>query len=76
MRVGETGKDIIRDGNAHPSAQKCVCIRGHFEEYFYVDNGNLTHAIDMVPWGSAEHRSGSIAQLEVLKCVKYWALFR
>jgi len=33
------------------SSETCVCIRGHFEEYIYDDNGNLTDTIDMVPGG-------------------------
>ena len=33
------------------SNETCVCIRGHFEEYFYDENGNLTDTIDMVPGG-------------------------
>lgn len=33
------------------SSETCVCVRGHFEEYFYDDNGNLTDTIDMVPGG-------------------------
>lgn len=33
------------------SSETCVCIRGHFEEYFYDDKGNLTDTIDMVPSG-------------------------
>ena len=33
------------------SSETCVCIRGHFEEYFYDDKGNLTDTIDMVPGG-------------------------
>ena len=33
------------------SSETCVCIRGHFEELFYDENGNLTHTIDMVPGG-------------------------
>ena len=33
------------------SSETCVCIRGHFEEYFYDENGNLTETIDMVPRG-------------------------
>ena len=24
------------------TSETCVCIRGHFEEYFYDDDGNLT----------------------------------
>ena len=33
------------------SSETCVCIRGHFEEYFYDEEGNLTETIDMVPGG-------------------------
>ena len=33
------------------SSETCVCIRGHFEEYFYDKNGNLIETIDMVPRG-------------------------
>lgn len=33
------------------SSETCVCIRGHFVEYFYDDDGNLTDTIDMVPGG-------------------------
>jgi cupin fold WbuC family metalloprotein len=31
------------------SSETCICIRGHFEEYFYDDKGRLTETIDMVP---------------------------
>ena len=33
------------------TSETCICIRGHFEEYFYDGNGNLTDTIDMVPGG-------------------------
>lgn len=33
------------------SSETCVCVRGHFEEYFYDEEGNLTDTIDMVPGG-------------------------
>lgn len=33
------------------SSETCICIRGHFEEYFYDENGNQTETIDMVPGG-------------------------
>ena len=33
------------------TSETCVCIRGHFEEYFYDENCNLTDTIDMVPGG-------------------------
>ena len=33
------------------SSETCICIRGHFEEYLYDENGNLTETIDMVPGG-------------------------
>lgn len=31
------------------TSETCICIRGHFEEYFYDNQGNLTDTIDMVP---------------------------
>lgn len=34
------------------SSETCVCIRGHFEEYFYDENGVLTDTIDMLPGGT------------------------
>ena len=33
------------------SSETCICFRGHFEEYFYDEQGNLTDTIDMVPGG-------------------------
>jgi len=33
------------------TSETCVCVRGHFEEYFYDEKGNLTDTIDMVPGG-------------------------
>lgn len=33
------------------SSETCVCIRGHFEEFFYDESGNLTETIDMVSEG-------------------------
>lgn len=33
------------------SSETCICVRGHFEEYFYDENGDLTDTIDMVPGG-------------------------
>ena len=35
----------------HGSSETCVCIRGHFEEYFYDTEGRLTETVDMVPGG-------------------------
>jgi len=34
------------------SSETVVCLRGHFEEYFYDGDGNLTDTIDMVPGGT------------------------
>ena len=34
------------------SSETCVCVRGHFEEYFYDEDGKLTDTIDMVPGGN------------------------
>lgn len=33
------------------SSETVVCLRGHFEEYFYDDSGVLTATIDMLPGG-------------------------
>ncbi len=33
------------------SSETVVCIRGHFEEYYYDENGVLIKTIDMVPGG-------------------------
>ena len=33
------------------TSETCVCIRGHFEEYFYDSEGRLTDTIDRVPGG-------------------------
>ena len=33
------------------SSETCICIRGHFEEYFYDEHGSLIDTIDMVPGG-------------------------
>ena len=33
------------------SSETCICIRGHFEEYFYDAEGRLTEVVDMVPGG-------------------------
>ena len=33
------------------SSESVVCIRGHFEEYFYDSSGQLTETVDMVPGG-------------------------
>ena len=33
------------------TSETCVCIRGHFEEYFYDAEGRLTDTIDMVAGG-------------------------
>ena len=50
------------------SSETCVCIRGHFEEYFYDENGYLTDTIDMVPCGvSLNIEKG---QWHSLKCLE------
>ena len=36
----------------HGSSETVVCIRGHFEEYFYDENGQLIETVDMVPGGT------------------------
>lgn len=34
------------------TSETVVCLRGHFVEYFYDADGNLTDTIDMVPGGT------------------------
>jgi cupin fold WbuC family metalloprotein len=34
------------------SSETVVCLRGHFEEYFFDAEGRLTNTIDMVPGGT------------------------
>lgn len=34
------------------TSETCVCLRGHFEEFFYDENGSLADTIDMVPGGT------------------------
>ena len=34
------------------SSETVVCVRGHFEEYFYDEEGRLSETIDMNPGGS------------------------
>ena len=34
------------------SSETCVCVRGHFEEYFYDSEGRLTETVDMRPGGT------------------------
>lgn len=34
------------------TSETVVCLRGHFEEYFYDEEGWLTDTIDMVPDGT------------------------
>ena len=33
------------------SSETVICLRGHFEEFFYDANGNLTDTFDMRPGG-------------------------
>ncbi len=33
------------------SNETAICIRGHYQEYFYDDNGVLIETIDMIPGG-------------------------
>lgn len=33
------------------TSEVVICVRGHFEEYLYDDNGVLTKKVDMVPGG-------------------------
>lgn len=33
------------------SSETCLCVRGHFIEYFYDEKGNVTDTFDMLPGG-------------------------
>lgn len=50
------------------SSETCICIRGHFEEYFYDSEGRLTDTIDMVPGGVALNIEKG--QWHSLKCLE------
>ena len=50
------------------TSETCVCIRGHFEEYFYDSEGRLTDTIDMVPGGTVLNID--TGQLHSLKCLE------
>ncbi len=50
------------------TSETCVCVRGHFEEYFYDENGNLTDTIDMVPGGVVLNIEAG--QWHSLKCLE------
>ena len=50
------------------SSETCVCIRGHFEEYFYDSEGRLTDTIDMVPGGTVLNIEKG--QWHSLKCLE------
>ena len=50
------------------SSETCICIRGHFEEYFYDENGNLTDIIDMLPGGVVLNIEAG--QWHSLKCLE------
>ena len=50
------------------TSETCVCIRGHFEEYFYDSEGCLEKVIDMVPGGTVLNIDAG--QWHSLKCLE------
>lgn len=50
------------------TSETCVCIRGHFEEYFYDEKGSLTETVDMVPGGTVLNIEAG--QWHSLKCLE------
>ena len=50
------------------SSETCVCIRGHFEEYFYDFAGRLVETVDMVPGGTVLNIEKG--QWHSLKCLE------
>lgn len=63
----EPGTEMPIHRHRH-SSETCVCVRGHFEEYFYDENGALTDTIDMVPGGTILNIP--IGQWHSLKCLE------
>ena len=49
------------------TSETCVCIRGHFEEYFYDGNGNLTIFYTQIPKGSATEKKNAVTSTLSLK---------
>ena len=66
--------NALEPGTAMPihrhkgSSETCVCVRGHFEECFYDEQGNLTDAIDMIPGGVVLNIEAG--QWHSLKCLE------
>lgn len=50
------------------SSETCVCIRGHFEEYFYDSAGRLVETVDMMPGGTVLNIEKG--QWHSLKCLE------
>ena len=50
------------------TSETCVCVRGHFEEYFYDEEGRLVEAVDMVPGGTVLNIENG--QWHCLKCLE------
>lgn len=50
------------------SSETCVCVRGHFEEYFYDSEGRLTETVDMSPGGTVLNIEKG--QWHSLKCLE------
>ena len=50
------------------TSETCVCVRGHFEEYFYDSEGHLTETVDMVPGGVVLNIEAG--QWHSLKCLE------
>lgn len=48
--------------------ETCVCVRGHFEEYIYDEDGNLMETIDMYPGGPILNIEAG--QWHSLKCLE------
>lgn len=50
------------------TSETCVCVRGHFEEYFYDSEGHLTETVDMAPGGVVVNIEAG--QWHSLKCLE------
>lgn len=50
------------------SSETCVCVRGHFEEYIYDENGALMETVDMYSGGPVLNIEAG--QWHSLKCLE------
>lgn len=50
------------------SSETVICVKGHFEEYFFDEDGNLKETVDMIPGGVVLNIEAG--QWHSLKCLE------